>query len=174
MRLHPAVEAMFADGSATATKLEAIGGEAHATAIDVLPRTCLIRAEFAVSENPAAFGLALAENDDLEGWFVTFDRNRGFVTLAREPRPLDDFWADLTGRPGAVRNVDGPIVAETSYSPESGANALTVLLDDEILEVYVDARRALTHRIARTTALRAVAFAVDGRAEVKVRVSKPC
>ena len=133
-----------------------------------------IRAEFTVAENPAAFGLALAENDDLEGWFVTFDRNRGFVTLAREPRPLDDFWADLTGRAAAYRGVDGPIVAEAPYSPESDANALTVLLDDEILEVYVDARRALTHRIARTTALRAVAFAVDGCAEVNVQVSKRC
>ena len=174
VRLHPAVEAMFADGSATETKLEAIGGEAHATATDDLPETCLIRAEFSVADNPAAFGLALAENDDLEGWFVTFDRKRGFVTLAREPRPLDDFWADLTGRPATDRNVDGPIVAEAPYSTESGGRALTVLLDDEILEVYIDARRALTHRIARTAARRAVAFAVDGRAEVNVRVSKPC
>ena len=44
VRLHPAVEAMFADGSATATKLEAIGGEAHATASDDLPRRLFIRA----------------------------------------------------------------------------------------------------------------------------------
>jgi beta-fructofuranosidase len=174
VRLHPAFEAMFADGSATATKLEAIGGEAHATAIDVLPGTCLIRAQFTVADNPAAFGLALAENDDLEGWFVTFDRKRGFVTLAREPQPLDDFWADLTGRSAAHRNVDGPIVDEAPYSTESGGHALTLLLDGEIIEVYIDARRALTHRIARTAALRAVAFAVDGRAEVNVRVSKQC
>jgi beta-fructofuranosidase len=174
VRLHPGIEAMFDDGTVTATKLEAIGGEAHATAIHILPETCLIRAEFAVADNPAAFGLALAENDDLEGWFLTFDRNRSSATLAREPRPLDDFWADLTGRSAADRNVDGPIVAEAPYSPESGSNVLSVLLDDEILEIYVDTRRALTHRIARTTPLRAVAFVVDGCAEVNVRVSKPC
>jgi beta-fructofuranosidase len=174
VKLHPAVEAMFDDGSATAVKLEAIGGEAHATVIDVLPRTCLVRAEFAVTDNPAAFGLTLAENDDLEGWFITFDRNRGFVILAREPRPLDDFWADLTGRAASVRNVDGPIVAEAPYSHESNGNAVTILLDGEILEVYIDARSALTHRIARTTQIRAVAFVVDGRAEVNVRVSNPC
>jgi beta-fructofuranosidase len=174
VKLHPAVEAMFDDGSGTAVTLEAIGGEAHATVTDVLPRTCLIRAEFAVTDNAAAFGLTLAENDDLEGWFLTFDRNRGFVTLAREPRPLDDFWADLTGRPQSVRNVDGPIVADAPYSHESDGNAVTILLDGEILEVYVDARSALTHRIARSTQIRAVAFIVDGRAEVNVRVSKPC
>lgn len=174
VRLHPTVEAMFGEGSATATTVEAIGGEAHAILSDVLPKTSLIRAEFTVTKSPAAFGLALAENEDLEGWFVTFDRNRRSVTLTREPRPLDDFWADLTGRAAGYRNVDGPIVAETLYASKSGANALTVLLDDEILEVYVDARRALTHRIARNAGLRAVAFAVDGRAEVNLRVSKPC
>ena len=174
VRLHPAVEAMFAEGSATATKLDAIGGEAHATASDDLPTTCLIRAEFALADNPASFGLALAENDDLEGWFVTFDRKRGLVTLAREPRPLDDFWAELTGRPVTDRNVDGPIVAEARYASGSGGHALTLLLDGEILELYIGGRSALTHRIARAATLRAVAFAVDGCAEVNVRVSKPC
>jgi beta-fructofuranosidase len=173
VRLHPAVTAMFDEGLTTETKLERIGGEAHARASDELPKTCLIRAEFAVADRPAAFGLALAENDDLEGWFVTFDRKRGSVTLAREPRPLDDFWADLTGRSAAVRNVDGPIVAEASYSPQSNGTVLIILLDGEVLEVYVDERKALTHRITRASTLHAVAFAVDGRADVKVRVSKP-
>ena len=174
VKLHPAVEAMFDDGSATAVKLEAIGGEAHATVIDVLPGTCLVRAEFAVTDNPAAFGLTLAENDDLEGWFVTFDRNRGFVTLAVNPGRSTTFGSDLTGRASSVCNVDGPILAEAPYSHELDGNAVTILLDGEILEVYVDARSALTHRIARTTQIRAVAFVVDGRAEVNVRVSKPC
>jgi beta-fructofuranosidase len=173
VRLHPAVEGMFGHSSATVAKLGAIGGEAHVAATDDLPKTCLIRAEFALADHPTAFGLVLAENDDLEGWFVTFDRNQGTVTLAREPRPLDDFWADLTGRPTSDRNVDGPIVAETPYAAELGSHTLIVLLDNKILEVYVDSRTALTHRISRHGALRAVPFAVDGRLEVDVRLSKP-
>lgn len=174
VRLHPAIEAMFGGGSEIATRLQAIGGEEHAQSSEVLPETCLIHAKFAVVDSPGVFGLALAENEDLEGWFITFDQNRRCVTLTREPRPLDDFWADLTGRPAAGRGVDGPVVAHTSCSAESGGNALTILLEDEILEVYVNTRRAFTHRIDRAAALRVVAFAVDCIAEVNIRVSRPC
>jgi hypothetical protein len=140
---------MFVEDVARTVGLEAIGGEAHTTATDIVPATCLIRCEFVVAGCPAAFGVALAENEDLEGWYVTFDRKRGSVTLAREPRPRDDFWADLTGRGASYRNVDGPAVAEAPCAVESGAHALTILLDGGILEIYVDARKALTHRIAR-------------------------
>ena len=121
VRLHPAVEAMFGEGSATATKLEAIGGEAHAMLSDVLPKTSLIRAEFTVTENPAAFGLALAENEDLEGWFVTFDRKRRLCN-AQHVNPGRSTTSGPTsqGVPAGYRNVDGPIVAETLYATESG------------------------------------------------------
>ena len=126
-----------------------------------------------MADNPAAFGLALAENDDLEGWFVTFDRKRGFLTLAREPRPLDDFSADLTGGRRLIATSTAQSLLRHPTQPSRWPH-LTVLLDDEILEVYIDARRALTHTIARTAARGRVAFAVDGRAEVNVRVWKPC
>lgn len=162
IKLHPAVEAMFEAAAPMKAELSAGGGEAHTKPGGELPAKCLLKAEFAVSNNPAAFGLALVANEDLEGWFVTFDRLRRSVTLAQEPRPLDDFWADLTGRGSAYRDVDGPIVAETPHDVSSPRHHLAVLVDGEILEIYVDGAAALSHRIGRPQPLRPAIFVVGG------------
>jgi len=172
VKLHPAVEALFAKPSPTSLNLRAVGGEAHSALWEALPNTCLMRAGFTTSGNPAAFGLMLVGNGDLEGWFITFDRTRGSVNLAREPRPLDDFWADLTARQSICREVDGAIVAEAAYPTDATRQSLMVLLDGEILEVYVNDACALSHRIGRGLPVQPAMFVVDGDAEVTFAVAR--
>jgi beta-fructofuranosidase len=171
--LHPAVASWFAEAENNRIALAGVGGEAHSALGPVLPATARVTAEFSLPQSPAALGLALVGTPDLEGWFVTINRKRGLVSLSQEPRPLDDFWADLTGRPGAYREIDGPIVAQATIDGDRDSHRVTVLLDGEVLEVYVDDEVALTHRVRRATPLRPVAFVVDGDTEVVLGVSKP-
>ncbi|MCU1676801.1 MAG: hypothetical protein JWM93_1559 [Frankiales bacterium] len=114
----------------------------------------------------AAFGVMIRTDVDLGGWFVTIDRVRGSVHLSRSPHPLDDFWADLVGRGGERRDVDGALVAEARLSLGTGTRtACSLLVDGDVLEVYVDRRVALTHRItASSPAVSELGvFVVDGR-----------
>ncbi|MBX3031723.1 MAG: family 43 glycosylhydrolase, partial [Chloroflexi bacterium] len=62
----------------------------------------------AVPGVPSSFGVLLRTDAELGGWYLTLDRLRGSVHLARWPHPLDDFWADLVGRGQERREVDGP------------------------------------------------------------------
>lgn len=173
VRLHPEVKAGFVVSLSEKQLLSACGGEAHAAFGAPLPKSVLLRARFDVKENPAAFGLALADNADLEGWFITLDAKRNLVLLAREPRPLDDFWADLTGRASSYRQIDGAVVAQAHLDGSRTDHRLTVLIDDDILEIYVNRTVALSHRIPRGAAKTPVAFVVDGDADVSLEVLEP-
>lgn len=163
VRLHPAVEAgLQASGSPVEGRLDAVGGAAQAVLGEALAAASALDCTFETDGDPAQFGLALAEDADGDGWWITFDRTSGRVRLAREPRPLDDFWADLTGRGRAYREVDGPVVAEARYHTGLTRHRLLVLLSGEVLELYVDDRVALSHRIDRSRPLHPLAFVVDG------------
>ena len=89
--------------------------------------------------------------------------------MALEPRPLDDFWADLTSRRQAYREVDGPVVAQAQINPDRDHHEVTVLLEGEVLEIYVDASSALSHRISRDLPLLPVAFTVDGEVLIEFK-----
>jgi beta-fructofuranosidase len=173
VRLHPAVEHGFAAVKFEELKLKGVGGEAHGKLAGELPDKTLMEARFEPSQNPSSFGLALVTGDDLEGWFITLDLSRRLATLALEPRPLDDFWADLTARQRAYREIDGPVVAWAQIENDLGEHELKVLLDGEVLEIYVNATVALTHRINRDNPLRPTAFVVDGDVKVQFRKNDP-
>lgn len=139
------------------------GSSEHRQVVDRLPDTCLIDCRLSYEEQPASAGVFLAEDDLLAGWYITVDRRLSQVTLAREPRPLDDFWADLTHREGDERGVDGPVLAAAMLPPGIEGNIdISVLLGGEILEVYVNDAVALTHRLSPRGDLRLGAFAIDG------------
>jgi beta-fructofuranosidase len=174
VRLHPAVEAaMQASGSPVEHRIDAVGGAGSAAPGEALATAAALDCVFETEGDPARFGLALAEDEEGDGWWITFDRASARVRLVREPQPLDDFWADLTGRGRAYREVDGPVVAEACFDTRLTRHRLLVLLSGEVLELYVDDRVALSHRIDRTRPLRPVAFVVDGGVRARVTPLRP-
>lgn len=173
--LIPAVRQGFGQVLEEATvPADARGASDHRTLVPTLPRTALIEWCPQWEEQPPLAGLYLSEDDALAGWYLTLDRRQGKVTLAHEPRPLDDFWADLTHRTDQHREVDGPVAA-SAMLPDRIADGVdvTVLIDDEIVEVYVGDVVALTHRIQRRRRLGLGVFTVDGAVQHGVTVRIP-
>lgn len=172
--LAPPVAARFARTTLDATeRLDAVGTAVSRLAGgDPLPGACLIRATLSFAAGGAA-GVLLATGADHAGWYVTADRRRDELTLTREPRPLDDFWADLTGRPPAYREIDGAVLARARLAAPTAAASvrLDLLLDGDVLEIYADDRVALTHRIERTGPLLLGAFATDTDARAVLTVT---
>ncbi|HEY0119869.1 MAG TPA: glycoside hydrolase family 32 protein [Cellulomonas sp.] len=150
--------------------LGAPGRTASAVVVDELPAEAVIDARVDQVEAATA-GLDLVGSDGA-GLRVTFDPRARRLCLTQEPQPLDDFWADLTGRPGDYREVDGPVLARADLPPGEAAVSLRVLLDGELLEVYADDAVALTWRAPRRRVLRLEAFVTDGTAAVEVRVGR--
>jgi hypothetical protein len=157
-------------------RLDAIGSFAHHPfAPAELPRTHLARCTVSFDQWPAAFGLSMRTDAELGGWFFTFDRVRGTVHLSRWPHPLDDFWADLVGRGGEYRAVDGPLVPEArlAVGPGPGRVECSLLVEGPIVELYVDDRVVLTHRIVDRGEQALGAFVVDGSATYELQVTTP-
>lgn len=126
------------------------------------------------------FDLRDAGDDTAASSRFSLDLRTGHARLTREPQPLDDFWADLTGRSAQYREVDGPVLAETALAqtapggtaPEEGAITVTAVIDGEVAEIYVDDEVALTHRLTRPDVEgdRLTVFALDGAVELRARV----
>jgi hypothetical protein len=98
--------------------------------------------------------VTLRTDDDLAGWFLAFDRVRGTVHLSRHPHPPDDFWADLVGRGHERRDIDGPFVAEARFAApgETRPRACALLVERSVVEIYIESRLALTHRVTELSA----------------------
>lgn len=118
-----------------------------------------------VTANARAVGITLLGADE-EGWRCEVVRATGEVRLRREPTPMDDFWADLTGRGSEYREVDGEFVARGRILDQSVPVAFTVCVDGPILEIYVSDEIALTHRMDSAAPRALSAFVVDGDATV--------
>ncbi len=120
---------------------------------------------------PSSFGVLLRTDADLGGWYLTLDRLRGSVHLARWPHPLDDFWADLVGRGQERREVDGPFTDEARWSAAGNEVRVSLLVEGPLVEVYVDDAVALTHRIPADAGTNELGvFVVDGTIDVGVAV----
>jgi hypothetical protein len=88
----------------------------------------------------------------------TLDLVQRRAALTLEPQPLDDFWADLTGRSSQYREVDGPVLAQSD------------LLTGRDDSPYDDV--ALTHRIRRFDDESVHVFVLDGVAQASARVAE--
>jgi len=137
---------------------------------DDLPRRVVLDLAFTLGDT-AVVGLDLLDDDD-RGFGVRLSSRTGRVELTQEPRPLDDFWADLTGRLSDYREVDGAVLDHARLSRVGPQVAARAVLDGELLEVYVDDAVALTWRVPRAAPLRAEVFAEDGVAHVRARAAQ--
>jgi beta-fructofuranosidase len=159
-------EPVLLDGSDIARiELQGTGSFAsHFFVPSTLPASYLAHWTFSFNEAPAAFGIALRTDNNLAGWFVTFDRVRESVHLSRYPHALDDFWAELVGRGAQQRDVDGSLVAEARQDLPRHKDRVecSLLVEDSLVELYVDDRVALTHRILERGHIELGAFVVDG------------
>jgi beta-fructofuranosidase len=149
-----------------------IGAKEETVLADMLPACALIEAEFAAPD-AAAVGIELVQETTETSVRLTIRLGEGRVTLTREPQPLDDFWADLTGRGAEYREVDGPILTEAHLLPGPGRRPIAVRLvvDGEILEAFVDEDVVLTHRMRRTDKEVVRVFVADGIAEISGHVA---
>lgn len=151
--------------------ISAVGTTRSALLFDPLPENAFLEFSFAFEETPAEYGIMFEEDDLGSGWRVTFDRRTSQIFLTREPRELDDFWADLTHRTGDGREVDGHHLASAMLPNAAGLERqLTVILEGELLELYVDDQVALSYRLKPRKASSLSAFVNDGEARVKTEM----
>jgi beta-fructofuranosidase len=104
---------------------------------------------FRSDETPASFGLLLRPDDSLNGLALVFDRRRRSVSLTRWPAPLDTFWADLVGRSGELREVDGPRLVEhqLNFDLKGDGVSCQVISSGSLIEIYVDNTVAFSYRL---------------------------
>lgn len=154
----------------TSARIDLDGQGGHAEEpIGDLPGSAIVRASF--DEATAAIvGLDLTVDERASGWRLELDRMRGRARLFAVPSPLDDFWADLTGRAGQYREVDGPNLAVAEGLSFGDSIELEVVLDGEIFEAYIASQAVLTQRIDRGVPLKAGAFALGGKASVDAMI----
>jgi beta-fructofuranosidase len=149
----------------------AVGTYGEVTLGADLPRRLEALASFA-TEDAAVVGVEVVDDTSESATRVTIDLRRHQVTLTAEPQPLDDFWADLTGRSFQYREVDGPVLDHAALAalPPRHPYTVRLVLDGYVLEVYVNDQVALTHRVGRGDAERLRLFVRDGVAQVSARV----
>lgn len=170
VRLAPAVEASFGPPAPpVGLALDAVGTAADAVVAAELPGPYLARCRLDWGAEPAAVGLTLRTDADGGGWYLAFEA--GTVSLARVPGPLDDFWADLVGRGGERREVDGAVAASAPYVLPDGGVDLLLLVEGPLLEAYVAGTLALTARIDPPGGAELGVFVVDGCVSAEVTVS---
>ena len=117
--------------------------------IDVPGTEYLFTCRFRSNRTPASFGMLLRADDDLGTHAIVFDKTRQTVSLVRWPPPLDSFWADLVGRSGEVREVDGPRLVEhpLHWSLDGAGLECQLLVSESIVEFYVNDSVSITYRI---------------------------
>lgn len=151
--------------------LEGIGRSAHAEVSSALPSRCRIRASFSSLQTPSAVGISLVTDAQGAGWRLDVLAATGEVRLRREPTPLDDFWADLTGRAAENREVDGEFVARAHVTPLEASLEIELVLDGPLLEAYIGGESALTHRLDADNHYALDVFVVDGTASYTVEAA---
>ncbi len=161
-----AAEAVVASG-----ELSGVGGSAHGVVAALLTPRARIRVGFTGINDVSAVGVSLVTDTRGAGWRLDIVAATGEVRLRRDPTPLDDFWADLTGRESQYREVDGEFVARARIAPPATGVELEVLLDGELFEVYVAGQSALTHRLDPGATYALEAFVVDGDAAFTAEVA---
>ena len=139
--------------------------------IEVSGQNFLLTARFASGGNPSTFGLLLRPDSDLGGHAIVFDRLRGSVSIVRWPPPLDTFWADLVGRSGETREVDGPRVVEhfLEWSLDGSGVECEFLVSGSVIELYVNGTVALSHRIYEGNPGSLGVFSEDGPVSFAIR-----
>lgn len=120
------------------------------------------------ADGAAEWRLDLVDEED-RGWSLSWRPRARRLELRVTPEPLDDFWADLTDS-HEPRGVDGSILAATTVHGAGTSAHVRVLLDGDVLEVFVDAASPLTHRVRRGRGLRLLAAANDGVVRMNGRV----
>jgi beta-fructofuranosidase len=156
----------------TSGMLGSIGGGAETTVFEELPASSLSTVTIQPG-NSAIAGIDLLSDNQRAAWRISVNLASGGVQLSKEPRPLDDFWADLTGRAGDYREVDGPVLAFATIVPHPTQLVVSVVLDGELLEIYVNDEIALTQRIRYKGALDLGVFVLDGEIDYTVAVAGP-
>lgn len=163
-----ALDEWSARGEERGETLDGTAGSAEVE-VDAIGESAVVHALFSDTD-AAVVGIDLLVDERGAGWRLELDRSRGRVRFFAVPSPLDDFWADLTGRAGQYREVDGPVLASAEGVTFGNAIAVRAVLDGELLEVYIDDAIALTQRLERAAALRAGVFALSGRTTATVRI----
>jgi beta-fructofuranosidase len=137
-----------------------------------VPSRALVEATFTVGD-AAGLGIDLVRDESGSVLRCLIDLVRQRVTLTLEPRPLDDFWADLTGSGQQYREIDGPVLAAADMVPGRTRTDATMrwVLDGDVVEIYVDDDVVLTQRVARTAAEQVHAYVLDGTSVVNANVS---
>ncbi|MCV2393258.1 GH32 C-terminal domain-containing protein [Actinotalea sp. M2MS4P-6] len=163
-------------GETSATWSGSLGAPGRSTAHEVLrdlPDRSHVTA--ALSFGDARAAEIRLEDADAEGWRLVLDPVRGTASLRREPAPLDDFWTDLTARGTVHREVDGQVLTSAALGPSAEQLSVEIVLDGEILEVYLNDHAALTWRIERDRPLGLVAVSDDGAVtwDLVVRAWRP-
>jgi hypothetical protein len=172
VKLHPEAVKQFGSATVETKELWAIGTAQYDKMGGPIASPELVEFQFNHKDQPSEFGIALVENENLEGWFITFNRNSRTIILTREPRPLDDFWADLTARADSHREVDGAILASVAFDSSQSIQSGQILIDGEVVEVYINGNAAIAHRIEGGVSYAPVAFCVDGVSSLSVKRSK--
>lgn len=172
MRVTP-VDVVVDDSSTTAASgsLEGVGGSAGHLVLSMVPIRARMRVTFTSVDGATSLGVLLTTDDRGAGWRLDVVSTSGEVRLRRDPTPLDDFWADLTGRAGEYREVDGEFVACAHVSPVGDRLTVEIVLDGPLLEAYVAGESALTHRLDLDNGYGLEIFVVDGCAEFDVEVA---
>jgi beta-fructofuranosidase len=113
----------------------------------------------------AEFGLLFRVDDDLAGYAVTFDRGRSTVALTRWPPPASPPWEHTMGN-GSAPEVDGPRLVERPWSAGSTAIDCRLVVEDSLLELFVDDVVALSYRVYRRALHELGWYASDGQLDV--------
>jgi beta-fructofuranosidase len=134
-------------GGSGAVTIGSAGATEHRF-IDTDARDYLFECDLTPHDATGSFGLLFRADDDLAGYYLTFDPVRSTVSLIRWPQPLDTFWGDLVGRGGEPREVDGPRLVEHPIRIAPGAShRLRVRVSDSLFEAYVDDQVVLSYRV---------------------------
>ena len=120
----------------------------------------IFRCHFGGADDPATFGLLFRSDREIDAYALIFDSARATVTLTHWPQPLDTFWADLVGRSHEIREVDGSRLAEQPlrWDISKGGVSCTLLVDDDVLEFYVNDEIAILYRVYRRSPVRTGCF----------------
>lgn len=94
----------------------------------------------------AAFGILFRTDDDLAGYALTFDRGRGTVALTAWPQPASPPWSESMAYAPTVEP-DGPRLVEMPLPTFSDVIGCRLVVEDSLLELYVDDVTALSYRV---------------------------
>lgn len=176
LRVRPADGVLASYGDAkpsAAARVEALGETHHLRHDEWIDGGSALIELQASDLDAAEVGILLARDDAGAGWRLSVQPRQGRVALSREPRPLDDLWADLTGLSGEYREVDGPVLARAQLPRDLTEVNVLLLLDRGVMEVYLNDTVALSYRVDPDELLRPSAFVADGRGVLGLSVASP-